>query len=103
MTNEGDMLKRIVSALCAVLFIVATALGIPISESLLEVGQQPQQPKKGGSSMLRISDECEEEIKDIPIYGGVSDACDKELEKLHKLHEKLHRIEALDKEEEEAK
>jgi hypothetical protein len=99
MTNEGDMLKRIVSALCAVLFIVATALGIPISESLLEVGQQPQQPKKGGSSM-RISDECEEEIKDIPIYGGVSDACDKELEKLHK---KLHRIEALDKEEEEAK
>lgn len=94
-TNEGDMPKRIVSALCAVLFIVATALGIPISESLLEVGQ----PKKGGSSM-RISDECEEEVKDIPIYGGVSDACDKELEKLHK---KLHRIEALDKEEEEAK
>lgn len=87
--NNEDKLKKVMTLLCAALFVVATALGIPVSESLLNVGQQ-QQRGKGGS--LRISDECEEEIKDIPIYGDVSEPCKKELTKLHR---KIERVENL--------
>lgn len=81
--NE-DKLKRIVSFLCAALFVVATALGIPVSESLLK-----QQQK---SSSLDISDECEAEIEDIPVYGDISEPCRKEVKNLHR---KLEHIEGL--------
>lgn len=87
MANEEDKLKRILSAICAALFVVATALGIPVSESLLNVGQ-PQQ-KKGG---MGISDECEAEIRDIPIYGDISKQCKEELVKLDR---RVHHIESL--------
>lgn len=88
MANGDDKLKRIVSAVCAALFVVATALGIPVSESLLNVGQ-PQQ-KKG--SRLGITDECEAEIQDIPVYGDISKQCKEELEKLDR---RIHHIESL--------
>lgn len=89
MKENGDRLKRIVSAICAALFVVATALGIPISESLLNVGQ-PQQQKSGGG--LGVSGECEEEIENIHIYGDISEQCKKELDKLNR---RLHHIENL--------
>lgn len=88
MANEDDKLKRIVSAICAALFVVATMLGIPVSESLLNVGQ-PQQ-KKG--SRLSVSDACEAEIQDIPVYGDLSKQCKEELERLDR---RVHRIESL--------
>lgn len=81
MDNE-DKLKRVMTLLCAALFCVATALGIPVSDSLLKVGQ------KRGS--LSVSEDCTAEIRDIPIYGDVSEACKKELSTLQR---KLHYIE----------
>lgn len=86
MTEETkNKLQRVMSLICAALFIVATALGIPVSDSLLNVGQG-----RGGS--LDISDECEEEVKDIPVFGDVSDSCKKEIKNLHR---KIHHIEDL--------
>jgi len=85
MEETKNKLQRVMSLICAALFIVATALGIPVSDSLLKVGQG-----KGGS--LDISDECEAEVKDIPVFGDVSDYCKKEIKNLHR---KIHHIEDL--------
>jgi len=85
-----DKLKRVASMVAVILFIVATALGIPVSDSILKVGQ-----RSGGS--LGISDKCEEEVKNIPVFGDVSDQCKKEIKSLHR---RVHHIESLyDKEE----
>jgi len=88
MTEDGK-LKRIVAFVSAALFALATLLGIPISE---DVG------RKKSSINLSLSDDCEAEIKDIPIYGDISEPCEKELENLHR---KVHHIENLTKDKEE--
>lgn len=74
----GQTIKRISSWIAVVLFLVGTALGLPVSDALLNVGQQG---KRGG---LDLSDDCEAEIKDIPIYGDISEPCERELENLHR-------------------
>ena len=89
----GEKLQRVSSWIAVILFIVGTALGLPVSDTLLNVGQQ--QGKKG----LALSDDCEAEIKDIPIYGDISEPCEKELENLHR---KIHHIENLTKDKEES-
>lgn len=89
MMTEDGKLKRIVAFVSAVLFALATLLGIPISE---DVG------RKKSSINLSLSDDCEAEIKDIPIYGDISEPCEKELENLHR---KVHHIENLTKDKEE--
>ena len=88
----GEKLQRVSSWIAVILFIVGTALGLPVSDTLLNVGQQ--QGKKG----LALSDDCEAEIKDIPIYGDISEPCERELENLHR---KIQYILNKDKREEE--
>jgi hypothetical protein len=74
-TEDGkdDKLKRVTALITAVLFAIATALGIPISE---DAG------RKRSSISLSLSDDCETEVKDIPIYGDISEPCEKELTNL---------------------
>lgn len=80
---DEDRLKRVIAWLSALLFVIATALGVPLGDG---TGQ------KKNSKSLTISDECEAEIKDIPIYGDISKQCKEELEKLDR---RLHHVENL--------
>lgn len=79
--DKDSKLKRVAALITAVLFAVSTALGIPISWGEKNEGHI--------SSNLALSDDCEAEVKDIPIYGDISEPCEKELTNLHR---RLHHI-----------
>ena len=77
---DEDKLKRAVAWLSALLFVIATALGVPLGDG---TGQ------KKNSKSITISDGCEAEVKDIPVYGDISEQCEEELTNLHR---RLHHI-----------
>ena len=84
MTTEE--VKRVAALITAVLFLVGTALGIPISGD--EANNEGQE-KRNSSINLALSDGCEAEVKDIPVYGDISEQCEEELTNLHR---RLHHI-----------
>jgi hypothetical protein len=81
-----DKVKQLLSVVVAFLFVVCSFLGIPVEQIKMPTTKQTR---------LGVSDECEDEIKELPVMGVLSDECEKEATVLHK---KLHNIERASKE-----
>lgn len=88
-----ENVKKYASALLAALFMFATLIGVPVEQMFSNnTDTQKAAPPKPVTKRFGLSDECAEELTTLQTFGSISDECEKEVSKLHRLLERVERV-----------